>query len=579
MPIDLSKIAKCKIHPAIGIARVGNHPTEFFIGPETPRRNELPDRFKSVPAGAAGGATPKLKRQAARFRVFAYDAGGVVLGELTSVDAAITWKVHLVNAKAEWDIFDGRTGEKLPLDQRRPGQQRNTEVARDALIIDGGVRSVSTNQKAEFSGSFQGQPVALGEVQCGSDGRLLVLGGFGDSATVNGSIIHHYANNDGWRDDVSDGSVSASVRLSNGTTLEAAGAWVIVAPPDFAPAITNVVTLWDVVLDVATNRGLLPVPSNPSFTKDVYPILSRALLLEWVNDLAMSGHGPGGPGDFSTQWTVLADNSAAALNARKAVFRHVRDPRLLEKFVEKTATPAEQTLARNQARLTFMPALSGDSGDSSANVPDTWLTLTPRQYDILTLWKDGRFQSDWAGIPPTPPATITPEGLDRAALENGVGGAFFPGIECGWVIRHPEIYVADELVRLDSTVNKPGDMTKRMAVPWQADFFECQQHWWPSQRPDSVIREDAFQQILQLDQQIGQAAPGSAQRTALEQQRANLLAQRTPWWPDAWPQNGGSVEHKGDRAMVDRWHKLGVIVPRQSSGATVFVSTEFDDSN
>ena len=25
-----------KIHPAIGVARVGNSPTEFFIGPESP---------------------------------------------------------------------------------------------------------------------------------------------------------------------------------------------------------------------------------------------------------------------------------------------------------------------------------------------------------------------------------------------------------------------------------------------------------------------------------------------------------------------------------------------------------------
>src|SRR5581483_10452044 len=106
---------------------------------------------------------------------------------------------------------------------------------------------------------------------------LIVLGGFGNSQTLTGSIIHHYANNDGWRDDTSDGSVNASVKLSDGTTLDAAGAWVIVAPPDFAPAITNVVTLWDVVQDVSTSRGLLPAPSNPSFTKDVYPILSRAL--------------------------------------------------------------------------------------------------------------------------------------------------------------------------------------------------------------------------------------------------------------------------------------------------------------
>ncbi len=579
MPIDLSKVAKCKIHPAIGIARVGNHPTEFFIAPEAPGRYDPPTTFKTAPpAGTPPGSTPMLKRQAARFRVFAYDAANAVLGEISPAEATITWKVHLLNAKAEWDKFDGRTGEKLPLDQRRPGQQRNKGISRNALVIDGGIQSVGATQTATFSGSFQSKPVHLGEMQCDRDGRLIVLGGLGRSETVSGSIITNYANNDGWHDDISDGPVDATVKLATGPVLDAVGAWVIVAPPDFAPAITNVITLWDVVQDVATKRGLLPAPSNPSFTKDVYPILSRALLHEWVNALAMSGHGPGGPGDFSQQWEALATASASTQGARQSVFKHVRDPRLLNKFVEGTATAAEQASARTQARLTFMPAVSGDSGDSEPGKPDTWLALTPRQYDILTLWKDGAFQPDWTGIPPDPQVAITPDGLDRAALENCTGGAFFPGIECGWVIRHPEIYAAGEIARLDPAVVKPGDMTKRMAVPWQADFFECQEHWWPSQRPDNVISEHTFQQIVQLDEQIVQAAPGSAQRNALEQQRANLLARRTPWWPDTWPQNDGSSEQEGDRAMVDRWHKLGVVVPRQSAGGIIFINTEFDDS-
>ena len=34
--IDVSKIDHCRIHPGIGIARLGNSPTEFFIGPEAP---------------------------------------------------------------------------------------------------------------------------------------------------------------------------------------------------------------------------------------------------------------------------------------------------------------------------------------------------------------------------------------------------------------------------------------------------------------------------------------------------------------------------------------------------------------
>jgi hypothetical protein len=568
MPLDVTKIALCKIHPAIGIARLGNHLTEFFIGPETPGNFELPASFKL-------GDPPAVKRQGARFRIFAYDTAGNTLGELTPAEADIKWKVHLVNAKAEWDLFEGRTGESLPLAQRRPNQKRNTNITnRNSLIIDGGAQTVSRNQSARFSGTFLGSPVELGELRCGDDGRLTVLGGRGKSETLTGSIIQHYANNDGWHDDTADGSVEASVVLSNGSPVDVAPAWVIVAPPDFAPSIDNVVTLWDVVEDVATRRGVLNQPATPSFTGDIYPILSRAIAHQWLNELAARGHGPGGQGDFTPHWAELANPGNTGSALRQFVFKHVRNPRLLAKFIDGTATPAEKTTAVNQANETFMPALSGDSGDSQLRSPDTWLTVTDRQYDMLFLWKEGTFTSDWHGIPPVPPVSITPQGLDRAALESCTGGAFYPGIECGWIVRHAEIYSAGEIARLNPEVVKPGDMTKRMAVPWQADFFECNTHWWPSQRPDSVFSEADFHHLMQLDQQIAQSPAGSDERSALEQQRADLITTRTAWWPDAWPQNDGSAEHKGDRAMVDRWFRLGFVVPRQSAGTTVFVNTE-----
>jgi hypothetical protein len=55
-----------------------------------------------------------------------------------------------------------------------------------------------------------------------------------------------------------------------------------------------------------------------------------------------------------------------------------------------------------------------------------------------------------------------------------------------------------------------------------------------------------------------------------------LLTERSPWWPKTWPQNEDKAEeNKGDRAMVDRWHRLGYVVPKQSAGETVFVNTEF----
>jgi hypothetical protein len=48
-----------------------------------------------------------VKRQAARFRLYGYDARGKLLGEITAKDARITWTVHVANKKASWRTFDG----------------------------------------------------------------------------------------------------------------------------------------------------------------------------------------------------------------------------------------------------------------------------------------------------------------------------------------------------------------------------------------------------------------------------------------------------------------------------------------
>lgn len=38
----MDSVAYCKIFPSIGIARVGDSPNEFFIGPESPLRVDAP---------------------------------------------------------------------------------------------------------------------------------------------------------------------------------------------------------------------------------------------------------------------------------------------------------------------------------------------------------------------------------------------------------------------------------------------------------------------------------------------------------------------------------------------------------
>jgi len=167
----MANITLIKIHPAIGIARLGNSPKEFFIAPELPGDHR-------PPKGGYKDASHRIKRQAARFRLFGYDEDNALVKEITISDAVIEWRVHLANKKAEWIQFQG------PNAQTDPGLRRNPKVTdRASLIIDPGPRSIhGLNKKAHFdTGKFLGRTIPLGEIRTDKRGRLLVLGGFGKS--------------------------------------------------------------------------------------------------------------------------------------------------------------------------------------------------------------------------------------------------------------------------------------------------------------------------------------------------------------------------------------------------------------
>src|SRR4029077_20152656 len=89
-----------------------------------------------------------------------------------------------------------------------------------------------------------------------------------------------------------------------------------------------------------------------------------------------------------------------------------------------------------------MPRLLGDDpyGEGQRR---RGLTLTVTQYAIMARWAVGGFVGSRLGSTSllTPPVAddITPHGLDRAALQNASGGAFFPGIEVSWLILEPAL--------------------------------------------------------------------------------------------------------------------------------------------
>ncbi len=421
-------ITTVRIHPAIGVTRVGNATSDFFIGPERP--GEAPQ-----PPGGFKTNGCEVRRQGARFRLYAYDENDELIGEVTPTGAdSISWTVHLVNSKAT-------SPTRSPAGEN--GQMRNPAVlgpARDAMVIDPGSRTLSSpNAIALFNtgtfsypvgGSVQTKTIPLGEMRTDSQGRLIVLGGLGDAASFDAQdypIVNFY-NNPGWYDDTSDGPVSATVVI-DGTTYEAEGAWVVCGPPDYAPATSQLHSLYDHLVEAhwAPAPGEVGNGGQPSYTQHIYPLLVRAASAKWTRD--------------SQQPTTLDPSTAYTLG--------------------------------QDARTTIVNAIKTLPGG-----------VTAQQLQILNRWRDGEFNADWTGT--AAPTTITPEGLDRAALEACIGAPFYPGIEAGvWV---DELDHFSAKLRIDHATVKPGDVTQRMAVPWQADFYECAfDNWWPTQRPNSVI--------------------------------------------------------------------------------------------
>jgi hypothetical protein len=117
--------------------------------------------------------------------------------------------------------------------------------------------------------------------------------------------------------------------------------------------------------------------------------------------------------------------------------------------------------------------------------------LTPVQRAHLQRWRDDDFARDWQGVPGAEP--ITPDGMDRAALDAAVGGSFFPGIEAGGLDADNRPILARgnyaAAFRIDHARVTPGTISASMALPWQADFLACADNWWPVPRPNRVIPE------------------------------------------------------------------------------------------
>jgi len=334
----------------------------------------------------------------------------------------------------------------------------------------------------------------LGQLRTDENGHLLVLGGAGRSGSVAPvAKIESSYNNEGWFDDTSDGPVRATVTLPGGRVLEAEPAWVLVTPPNFAPAITNLVSLHERIQETLGLTAQEAQEDPVNYHRQIRPLLSRLALLSWVNKDAMRGHGPGKAGDFlapdAQEWLVAKTPDAAL--RRRGILDRLRVPPSLQE-------PGKGKAA-DRANYYFMPQLAGDAGDPVQEVPDTWMTLLPSQYMAMSKWADGDFT---VGKPEVfqpldaLPLDQRPAALDRAALEPCVGAPLCPGIEMTYISEQADTFtiLPGGAVRIAPDFG-PGGVTRFMALPWQSDFHDCNDHWWPAQRPDDVLPEDVMEAL------------------------------------------------------------------------------------
>lgn len=611
--MNFEKVHSVAIYPAIGIARVGNSPDGYFLGATIPGQPATDtDDFRDKEG--------RIKRQAAKFYVYALDKEGNVLGELNADhDVEIDWRVDVANKKSAWYNFDisldiptaaGKydlDGNPTPNGLPVLSQARNQEFVgedRKQLMIEARAQRISGRNsnpdgtkyhlKGEIGQGKRRSEVFLGELRTDEQARLIFLGGKGHSGSFNGKRLSTFANNQGWFDDTSDGPVDASVKLPDGRVLHAEGAWVVTAPPNFAVGVQAFSTGYELITDLASRMHPQLIKKKPAFYADIYPVLKHLNINQWVNAGVSREFGWGSAYDFGDEALIakLKDPSEANRPFRQTIFESFRNPDF--KVMEPQA----------------WPPLYGDAMTFNINStnPRNWFAITTLKYNYLRQWAKGQFTIDdapqsktWEELSPTEQAN----GLTEAALEETLGGPFHPGCEFTWPMRHASMYKSDQPYRIKRRNNakedygvaisqrialapggpldgsSPGDLTKWMAVPWQADTSSCLSAYrafageylptfWPARVPNDVLTTEEYQRI------------NSSSTSEEEKVIAFSPSSRKKWLRDyIYKEDGGflygtSIQEriKGVEKFVKDWGKIGIITKKEVTVKSPLVPEE-----
>lgn len=502
---------KFRIYPSIGIARMGNGPAkkdQVIFSPEIPWENLYDDKQNYRTKDGA------LKKQAQRFYIYECDDKGKPMHMINPKDYDIDWSVEVANKKPFWYDFNNSLDLSVVANNQNlsptfvekkiaPGvgaKRRNPNVLDQGIQHKGGydyrkelvnsppaVHVHADQKRQEIKGKFPYTPgkklsllasslkatakqVNLGTAEY-DKGTLIFYPADGISASLNASDLNtDFADNSNWYDDICDGRITAKIthkktRKTHHLSDSESAAWVASAPPDYAPQIQPISTMYDLVCGAANDTY------SPELSL-VFPMMYRLYRMQWVN-----------LGDFlapsfrETMDKLTKDNNfkylyekgktkkeqEKAKAIRATIFNLFRNP--IYNYDNEPIIPSKDMTNianRGSGKETLkLPYYPGDGIDYPGS-PAQWFAIPPMLYKELEHWKDGKFETpdgfDFKDmnemgafyrkrmVDTAKDETKRPLLMTRAVLETLYGGGFHPGVELTWPMRHSLIYAENKMI-------------------------------------------------------------------------------------------------------------------------------------
>jgi len=247
--MNISDVNYFKIHPAIGVARIANN-DDYFEFYEAHARNFLPaDEYMS--GGGPNDPEPgklRIKKQAVKFTVFAYDSNNEVLGTVEDLfpETEVKWTANVGNRKL-YNYSEKRGGTTI-----------------NSITAAASASGLSVSELNGIDPWDNTKKVNLGAIT----GEGVFIPAKGGVARENeGSKIDRYpasaSGNLECSDTSCDGEISAVI-IDNGNPVNQSiiPAWVVSAPSQHALTLTPTMAV-----EMADNFGLFD-PTNANNNKD-----------------------------------------------------------------------------------------------------------------------------------------------------------------------------------------------------------------------------------------------------------------------------------------------------------------------